>query len=124
MFRSIKWAIQRAIYGIDDSMTYDLDSYLVRHIAKLLKQYKAQADDFVDLEFFKDKSGKTQKQWLDEMIHAFENYQNGTDMCCDYSIENNIDITGKMISKFNRISTRRRNKLKELFSEFFNTLWW
>lgn len=124
MFREIKWAIQRALYGIDESMTYDLDGYLVDHITKLLKQYKAQAEDYVDLEFHKDKSGKTQKQWLDEMIHAFETYKPASDMVCNYAIENNVDITQEMITKFSRISTRKRNKLKELFGELFESLWW
>lgn len=124
IIRKIKWAIQRALYGIDDSMTYDLDHYLIDHIAKLLRQYKVQAEENVDLEFNKDSRGKTQKQWLDEMIGAFEKYENGTDACCNYSIESGEVITKKMIAKFNRVATRRRNKLKELFGELFDTLWW
>lgn len=124
IIREIKWAIQRALYGIDDSMTYDLGSYLVEHIAKLLKQYKVQAGEYIDMEFNKDSKGKTQKKWLDEMIKAFEKYENGTDACCNYSIETGEDIRKEMVEKFNRISTRRRNKLKELFGELFDTLWW
>jgi hypothetical protein len=109
--RSIKFAYQRVRYGVDESMTWSLDSYLREHILKLLKQFLEQADGFVDLTYHKHPDGRTQKQWIEDMIKTFEQYE---------KLEDEDWMHMEKKAEFKKI----KKEMKDLFGELFESLWW
>lgn len=103
---------QLARYGVDDSMTYGLDSYLVDHIAKLLRQYLEDSSGVVDLKYSKHPDGRTQEQWVVDTIKAFEKYKEL------------MDVDRRLTAKEERELLKFKEEMKDLFGELFESLWW
>lgn len=72
-FKRIQFAYQRARYGIDDTMTYDLYNYIVLHLIDLFNQYEKQSVGSIvidkDFQDYIDRSKKALMNFisLDEM---------------------------------------------------------
>lgn len=78
--KDIKWMFQRLIRGYSDCDLWNLDDYISKMMAKMLKDFKKNNINSHPSEF------ENIKDWhiaLDKMIWAFENY-NEDDYCFTY----------------------------------------
>lgn len=115
-FRRIKWAYQRARYGIDDSMLWGIDEYLTEHILDLVKAFRVA-------ETYHERS-KGFVRYLDTVEAAFDDYirwrnQDEASYIANV-VEQEPDYEWADIEK---LRTAKRRKLKVLFNKNFEALW-
>lgn len=115
-FRRIRWAYQRARYGIDDSMLWGIDEYLIEHILDLVRAFRVA-------ESYHERS-KGFVRYLDEVEAAFDDYIRWRNQgeaeytACVVEQETGYEWTDIAI-----LRAAKRKKLKVLFNKNFEALW-
>lgn len=110
--REMRLAHQRATTGIDDSMTWSLDSYLIDHMGKLLKQYHEHAKKHIVMD---DKF----TSYIKNSIQALNDYRELD--------EKMWDVLGddKEREKWQIEFKNAKRRVGYIFqSRYFEALWW
>lgn len=115
----IKHGLQIAFTGLDDTMTFNLDDYLVRHISKLLAQYEKQAEGFIEID-------NDFRKYLNRVRGAFDMYV----ACLDEEHELYEQYKEEGMNAveahdaYHELLSKLREEMKVLFDKEFSWLWW
>lgn len=128
IFRNIKSFFQRGIKGYCDEDLWEIDSWFLKIMPKMLEEFKKKTNGWPDNlynsfeEYIADidkliklfniaKREPSENKYLDELISS--NYKKG--------------IFDKYINESDKIYKQNKNALKEafeLFYKLFDSLWW
>ena len=114
--RNLKHIWQRVVRGHDDSMYWSLDMTLTVLIREMLEEYyKFIVLDDKEL----TKKVKSQREYIEEVIQAFKEYEDIT-----YNEVEYLDKYRDDYKKYEAEKTKRRERLKKLFDKNYDGLWW